>query len=250
MPIRRLGDGGDQVPRTGLLIVVVANSSADSGIQGPIVDPVDGTEWFVDADFLRSNWTCIWDRGCEGIRREPTPGLQQGCCSVGAQMIDEEEALRIGGLGLSLDPARFQFHDHGQVNGVFADERRDNTAVVDGACIFLNRPGFAGGEGCALHLAALDDGVSPIEYKPTICWQAPFKVDVRDDGSRLLRPWRRDDWDGGEAEMGWCCPEPDPAEGLASAYVGELAVATALHAELRGIAGPEVAVELRARFGA
>ena len=40
--------------------------------------------------------------------------------------------------------------------GIFSDERTASTRVVDGACIFLNRPGFAGGAGCALHLAAAD----------------------------------------------------------------------------------------------
>ena len=213
-----------------------------------LVDPIDGTRWRVDADFLRSNWTCIWDRGCEGILRTPTPDLQQGCCSVGAQMIDEDEALRIGGLGLSLDPARFQYAEIADESGVFRDARRDNTRVVDGACIFLNRPGFEGGEGCALHLAALDDDESPIEYKPTICWQAPFKVDDAPDGTRTLRPWVRDDWEGGAADMAWCCPEREPAPGLANAYLGDVPVAEALHAELSGIVGPEVAVELRRRY--
>ena len=32
------------------------------------------------------------------------------------------------------------------------------TRIVTGACIFLNRPGFPGGPGCALHRAALERG--------------------------------------------------------------------------------------------
>jgi len=211
-------------------------------------DPYDGTTWNIDVDFIASNWTCIWDRGCEGILRDPTPELQQGCCSVGAQMIDDDEAMRIGGLGLSLDPAHFQFHEVADAKGVFSDETRTNTRVVDGACIFLNRPGFAGGEGCALHLGAVKDDENPIEYKPTICWQAPLKVDQNPDGSKTLRPWVRDDWDGGSEDMAWCCPERDPGPGRATAYVGDRPVAESLHAELRGIVGPEIAVELRERF--
>ena len=50
-----------------------------------------------------------------------------------------------------------------------------NTRVVDGACIFLNRTGFAGGAGCALHLAAFDAGESPIDFKPSVCWQLPIR---------------------------------------------------------------------------
>lgn len=215
-----------------------------------VIDPVDGTRWLVDSDFLRSNWTCIWDRGCGGIQREPDPDAQLGCCSVGAQMIDEDEAMRVAGLGLSIDESIFQFADAAFDGGVFRDDNRDNTRVVDGACIFLNRPGFAGGEGCALHLAAIEDDINPIEYKPTICWQAPLVVDKLSDGTHRLRPWTRDDWDGGAEDMGWCCPEREPTEGLATAYVGDEAVADSLHAELRAIAGPEVAVELRRRYGA
>jgi len=41
------------------------------------------------------------------------------------------------------------------LGGVFADATRSNTRVIDKTCIFLNRPGFEGGAGCALHLAAL-----------------------------------------------------------------------------------------------
>jgi hypothetical protein len=215
-----------------------------------VIDPVDGTRWLVDRDFLASNWTCIWDRGCAGIQRDPDPEAQLGCCSVGAQMIDEDEAMRIAGLGMSIDESIFEHADAALDGGVFRDDKRDNTRVVNGACIFLNRPGFAGGEGCALHLAALADDINPIEYKPTICWQAPLVVDNLDDGTRRLRPWTRDDWDGGAEDMGWCCPEREPADGLATAYVGDRPVADSLHAELRAIAGPEVAVELSRRYGA
>jgi hypothetical protein len=163
-------------------------------------------------------------------------------------MLDEDEALRIGGLGMSLDPARFQYADHAAEHGVFADDRRAATRIVDNACIFLNRPGFVGGEGCALHLAAIDDDESPIDYKPAICWQAPIKVDHHADGSKTLRPWRRDDWGGEQESMAWCCTDRDHGDDtLPSAYVGESSVAESLHAELRGLVGPEIAVELRDR---
>ncbi len=212
------------------------------------VDPIDGTVWNIDVDFIDSNWTCIWNKGCEGILAEPSAGLNQGCCSVGAQMIDEDEALRIGALGVSLDDSIFQFADAAFEGGVFSDETRTNTRVIDGACIFHNRPGFAGGEGCALHLAAIDDNENPLEYKPSICWQAPLKVDVAVDGTKTLRPWKRHDWDGGLESMAWCCTNKGgDDEALASAYVGAVPVSESLHAELNGLVGPEIAVELRNR---
>lgn len=212
------------------------------------VDPVDGTVWRVDVDFIDSNWTCIWNNGCQGILERPAADLNQGCCSVGAQMLDQDEALRIGALGVSLDDTIFQYAAEAMDHGVFHDDGRTNTRVVDGACIFHNRPGFAGGEGCALHLAAVADGENPLEYKPAICWQAPLKVDREADGTKTLRPWTRDDWDGGLEDMAWCCTSRSTADqALASAFVGEATVAESLHAELAGLVGPEIAVELRDR---
>jgi hypothetical protein len=212
------------------------------------VDAVDGTKWKIDVAFIDSNWTCIWGRGCEGILEDPSSDLNQGCCSVGAQMIDEDEALRIAALGLTLDDAIFQYADAALEGGVFSDESRTNTRVIDGACIFHNRPGFAGGEGCALHLAAVEDDENPLEYKPSICWQAPLKVDHHDDGTKTLRPWKRHDWDGGLESMAWCCTNKGGAdEALASAFVGDVPASESLFAELSGLVGPEIAVELRNR---
>ena len=35
------------------------------------------------------------------------------------------------------------------------------TRLLDDACIFLNRPGFAGGAGCAFHIAARGGASTP-----------------------------------------------------------------------------------------
>ena len=147
-------------------------------MEGPIEEIDDGeVVWRFDTAFLRSNWTCIWGRGCLGILPEPSPELGHGCCSVGAEFEDEDEARLIGALGATLDPVRFQYHSEAQAGGVFNDASRSGTRVVDGACIFLNRPGFSGGAGCALHLAAFDAGERPQDWKPAVCWQLPIKVD-------------------------------------------------------------------------
>ena len=179
----------------------------------------------------------------------PAADLNQGCCSVGAQMLDEGETLRIAALGVTLDPDRFQYAQAALEGGVFKDAQRSNTRVIDGACIFFNRPGFEGGEGCALHLAALDDDENPLEYKPSICWQAPLKVDHHDDGTKTLRPWRRDDWGDGLEEMAWCCTSREPTDlAQADAFVGDRPAGETLHAELRGLVGPEIAVQIRAQM--
>lgn len=212
-------------------------------------DPVDGTRWRIDMDFARSNWQCIWGDGCEGILEQRAAELNQGCCSVGAHLVDDEEARLIGALGLMLDPARFQHHAAAEAGGVLADGPQAATRVVDGACIFFNKPGFSGGVGCALHLAAEDEGESAMDWKPSICWQAPLKVDVDADGVKTLRPWRRSDWGPGE-QLAWCCTEANQGPDTGpSAYVGDEPVAETLHDELVGMLGPEVAVELRSRVG-
>ena len=212
---------------------------------GAWVEVEDGeTTWRVDADFLRSNWTCLWGRGCKGILPEPAEHLNQGCCSYGAHL-DGDEPATVDTLARFLPPERFQFHDEARERGVL-NEDRTNTRVVDGGCIFLNRPGFAGGEGCALHLGALDDGDSPIGWKPSVCWQLPIKVDWEDrgDGGEVatVHRWTRADWGEIGDDMAWCCTEaPD-------AYVGDRPVVESLADELEEVVGREVFVELRRRL--
>lgn len=208
------------------------------------IDDGDGTTWRFEVSFLTSNWTCLWGRGCQGILDEPAD-LGQGCCSVGAEL-DEDEAPNLSAMAAFLDPERFQFHAEAEAGGVFRDDQRRATRVVDGACIFLNRPGFAGGEGCALHLAALADGESPLDWKPSVCWQLPVRVDWEDlgDGAEraTVRRWARGDWGDEGEDMAWCCTEaPD-------AYVGDRSVVDSLAEELAAVVGDEVYVELRRRL--
>jgi hypothetical protein len=209
---------------------------------------VDGdVTWRFDRRFLSSNWTCIWGRGCTGILDEPAEHLNQGCCSIGAEMADVEEAMTTSALAATLDPALFQHHAAIDEHDVFSDNSRTNTKVVDGACIFLNRPGFTGGEGCALHLAAVRSDESPIDWKPSVCWQLPIKVDwePQADGTEVatVRGWERRDWGDDGESMHWCCTEGDKA------YVGDRPVIESLAAELSAVVGNEVYVELRRRWG-
>jgi hypothetical protein len=217
------------------------------GMEAAITEIADGdTTWRFDRSFLNSNWTCIWGRGCLGILPEPAAELGHGCCSIGAGIDGIDEARRISALASTLDPSRFEHHAAASEGGVFGDFNRANTRVVDGACIFLNRPGFEGGAGCALHLAALDSGESPIDFKPSVCWQLPIKVDWEPgaDGTEVatVRGWTRDDW-GPEGEtMAWCCTEGTRA------YVGDRPVIDAMAEELDAIVGTGVFVELRRRL--
>lgn len=215
-------------------------------------DPVDGTRWKIDVGFTDSNWTCLWGNGCEGILDHPAAELEQGCCSEGAHLLGAEEAMLVEALGLTLDPAIFENHAEAATNGVLRDAPTNKnggqaTRVVNGACIFHNRPGFEGGPGCALYIAALAEDESPMDWRPTICWQVPVRVEDNDDGSKTLRRWQRSDWGSGGAGLQWCCTDAEHPRGGPNAYVGETPVALSIHAELRGIVGPEIADELAAR---
>jgi hypothetical protein len=181
-----------------------------------------------------------------GIEPEPGPHLGLGCCSIGAHLDGEDEAMRLSAMAAMIPAERFEHRADAVDGGIFSDEERRNTRVVDGACIFLNRPGHRGGPGCALHLAAIDAGESPIEWKPSVCWQLPLHVDWEpgEDGTEIatVRRWSRADWGEVGETMAWCCTEGDDA------YVGERRVIDSLADELEDIAGTEVYVELRARL--
>jgi hypothetical protein len=172
---------------------------------------------------------------------------------VGAVLDGEEEAMTISALAAMLSPEHFQHHAEAAAGGVFSDETRTATRIVHGACIFLNRPGFAGGAGCALHVEAVAVGESPMDWKPSVCWQLPIKVDWAPDAERgdghevaTVRRWSRDDWgDEGETMAWWCTEDED--DGLA--FTGDRPVVESLADELAGIVGTEVYVELRRRMG-
>ena len=204
------------------------------------------TAWRFEKSFLESNWTCIWGKGCSGILPEPSEELGQGCCSIGADLGDEDEARMISALAATLEPEIFERHGEAGDGGVFRDSERNHTRVVEGACVFFNRPDFAGGAGCALHLAALAAGESPSEWKPSVCWQLPIKVDwVEGEGDTeiaTVRRWSRTDWGEEGKTMAWCCTEGDRA------YVGDRRVVDSLGEELQGIVGTEVYVQLRRRL--
>ena len=134
------------------------------------------------------------------------------------------------------------------------DERRnrpDVTRLVDDACIFLNRVGFEGGVGCALHIAALEAGERPMDWKPSVCWQVPIRLEHSTDESghvtSRLREWKRRDWGEGGDDFGWwCTEEPDAFVGSQPLYVSakddivELVGAAHLRPDGRAAGTPEL----------
>jgi hypothetical protein len=110
---------------------------------------------------------------------------------------------------------------------------------VDGACIFLNRPGFPGGRGCALHILARDSGRELSETKPDVCWQLPirrqYRTVTRADESTYtevtIGEYGRDGWGPGGADLDWYCTANTDA------HRGRQPVYLSCAAELRALMG-------------
>lgn len=186
-----------------------------------------GETYLFDLTFLGSNWSCIYGRGCPGIDDAPAPELNLGCCSHGAYFTDKADRKRTKELIAHLGDDEWQYKAvAAQLGGaIYKNEDGDwVTRVVDGACIMQNRTGFEAGAGCALHLAAVKRGERVIDWKPTVCWQAPLRLDYHvDDNEHLtyiLREWKRRDWgEGGFDFHWWCTDDPLAFSGSEPVYV-------------------------------
>ncbi len=189
-------------------------------------DPTEARTWIFDVTFLLSRWTCIFGRGCQGVLTGPAEEMVQGCCSYGAHLVDAEDELAVTAAANRLTAVQWQHRAKGRRGGfLLTDEAGARvTRQVDGACIFLNRPGYARGPGCALHVGALDAGERPLDWKPDVCWQLPLRREDEDAGDRVtstVRQWDRSHWGEGGAEFHWWCTDsPEAFVGKVPVYIG------------------------------
>lgn len=179
-------------------------------------DDANGDTWQFDVTFLTSNYGCIYGRGCPGVLTELAPEYEHGCCTYSAHFIDDDDVGSVREKVAQLGPDEWELAGRAEELGGPIYKNDDGewlTRSVDDACIFLNRPGFATGAGCALHHAALARGERPIDWKPDVCWQVPLRFDDHTDDNGhttfVLREWRRRDWGEGGAEFAWWCTD-DP----------------------------------------
>ena len=195
--------------------------------------------WMFDVTFLESNWTCIFGHGCQGVLTAAAPELEQGCCSYGAHFSDEKERRRVERAATRLTADQWQFKARGR-NGTTKVKRNGEivTRLVKDACIFLNRPDFHRGSGCALHVLALDNDESYIPLKPDVCWQLPLHRadEVTESGHVITRisQWERRDWGSGGDEFHWWCTEAPEA------FVGATRVVDSMKEELVAMVGQRV----------
>lgn len=219
-------------------------------------DPAD-PEHLISADltWLLSHWTCVFGTpACHGII-EGRP--DDGCCSHGAYLSDKDDRKRLAAGMAMLTADDWQFHSKGSgrdplgkrgylEEGELEDEPALKTRVHKGACIFLNRPGFAGGVGCALHAMALKKGLEPLTVKPDVCWQLPVRREQdwveRPDGTQILKTtiteYDRRGWGEGGHDLQWYC------SGSPEAHVGADQVWKSYGPELTELIGASAYEEL------
>ena len=224
-------------------------------------DPADPDQVFrCDLTWLTSRWACIFGQGCPGIYADRP---DDGCCTLGAHFADADDERRVAAAVRQLTAAQWQYkpaarkagwaelEDPAQATPGEPPDRK--TRIVDGACIFLNRPGFAGGTGCALHVLALDQGRELSETKPDVCWQLPirrqYRTVTRTDETTYtevtIGEYGRDGWGPGGADLDWYCTANTEAHhGREPVYLSSAAELSAL----MGAAAYAVLVELCAEF--
>jgi hypothetical protein len=204
------------------------------------VDPADETQIYrCDLTWLTSRWACIFGSGCKGIYADRP---YDGCCTLGAHFSDKADEKRTKKFVKLLSREDWQFYDVGRQRNAWIETDEDGerkTAVHEGACIFLNRPGFPGGEGCALHAWALKNDHHPLETKPDVCWQLPvrrlFREVERSDGSSYtevtITEYDRRQWGPGGHALDWYC------SGNTEAHVGAEPVVQSYGPELIAMMG-------------
>jgi hypothetical protein len=192
------------------------------------VDPADDGQLFrCDLTWLLSRWTCIFGNGCKGI----VPGRgDDGCCTHGAFYSEKADEKRVRRFAERLTAEEWQFRKEGLKNGISeVNDGQRQTRRHNDACIFLNRPGFKAGIGCALHLHALNNGIEPLETKPDVCWQLPIRrtydhVTRPDDVEILvttISEYDRRAWGAGGLDFPWWCSSSTDAHvAAAPLYIG------------------------------
>ena len=226
------------------------------------VDPSESAQRYrCDLTWLTSRYRCVFGAGCPGI--EPTRP-DDGCCALGAHFTDADDVARVRQVVESLGPTEWQLRDACPGPDDWLEEAAPDegdppdaepelkTALSDGACVLLNRAGFATGAGCALHQYALAHHLEPHAVKPDVCWQLPIRRAYRrvrlPDGERYLEvtlgEYDRRGWGAGGHDLHWYCT------GSPLAHTGEQPLFRSAAPELIALMGEEAYEELARHCGA
>ena len=131
----------------------------------------------------------------------------------GAYISDDDDLKRVRSRIEELSAELWQHKDAADEVGGALWQDEDGwwrTRVLNGACIFQNRPDHSGGAGCAFHHLAIERNSAPMETKPEICWQAPIRREDQYNRRTCLHHgprWERRDWGGDDTDIWWWCTE-------------------------------------------
>lgn len=212
--------------------------AAESIRRGDELPPDFPREWFeftnpedplhqitIDLTWVESHWQCgFGTAACKGISFD-NPAV--GCCGHGAFLVDDTDRAQLVDAVNRMPAKYWQFRpavlDEGDLEPWLEWDELDDeegnpepalkTVVVDGACIFANRPGWGTGAGCALHQWAVATGEDLTVVKPEVCWQLPLRrleaYEDRPDGVEILRTtiteYNRRGWGNGGEDFDWYC---------------------------------------------
>ena len=202
--------------------------------------PTEKHIFVFDVTFLESSYHCIFSQGCQGVLTGPAEELVQGCCSYGAHLMDEKDAKKVEKVAVKLSASQWQFKKQGEKGVLKRRTDKDGeveitTRLVKDACIFLNRPDFERGAGCAIHVYAMDEGVSFVPLKPEVCWQLPLRREETTDTAgwvtTTITQWDRRHWGKGGEDFHWWCTE------ATEAFTGATSVYHSMSEELTELVG-------------
>lgn len=217
---------------------------------------------------MESHWQCTFGTpNCRGISASQPDA---GCCIHGAFLSDEEDRDQLYDAAATMPARYWQLRPAGTDAFLASGEPEDlepwldwdeldddngdpepalKTKVVDGACIFANRPGWPTGAGCAIHQWAVDVGADLTVVKPEVCWQLPLRreeewVERSDGVDKLVTTigeYDRRGWGNGGEDFDWyCSAAPECHTGARPLWLSQ-------EAELRALLG-DAAYEVLAQY--
>lgn len=205
-------------------------------------DPAEQRMWVFDLTLLTSRYHCIWGCGCRGLGASPDRPHRRGCCIDGAFLADDGDAERVTAAVELLRPEHWELMSMSQRRGgpMYREASgRWRLRRHRSGCILLNRDGFLGGTGCALHTAAVDLGLDPLDLKPEICREMPLRRVDYDEAPGWVRSvvgeWRRRNWAARPgSDVGWWCTA------AREAFTAQQPLYRTMQAELVSMVGEEV----------
>ena len=249
--LNRVPEVSLDIPRTWIEFVDPARPEPatydESMAQAEDDDAEEPQRFRCDLTWLTSSWTCIYGAGCQGIYADRP---QRRLLHARRALHRRRRRAAGGGHGQAADRPTPGSSARRAASATAAGPSwrtaSVKTRVVDGACIFLNRPGFGAGDGCALHQEALRSGLAPHSVKPDVCWQLPLRRSYRHvkrpDGTTYLETtiaeYDRRGWGAGGHDLDWYC------SGNPEAHVGREPVFRSNEGELRELMGDAAYDEL------